>query len=154
MLFNIVISMCVFLILIFLSIWDIKYRVVPPAGCIAIALAGLILLIKDGDLVFHFKGASMIFAMSFLIAFITKGLGGGDIKLFTALGFAFGIGMAVEIMIFSFLLSGIFIVSTWILIKLGRIIPIFSRITTFSELPLVPFIAISYILIFTENLLY
>lgn len=74
-----------------------------------------------------------------LMAFLSKGLGGGDIKLFSVLAFSLGFFTALKILIFAFILSGI-----W---GLGFII--FKKKTLKDEMAFGPFILCSAFFIFT-----
>ena len=149
---DIFINLIIIITLFYLSIVDIKKMIVEYKGIAIIFIAGAALwLFGETELSFHIKGCFIITSIAFLIAYITKGLGGGDVKLFSAIGFAFGICEATRILMLSFLLSGIFV----ILIKLIplSITPI-SQLKVSKEIPFVPFIAASAFLIFIQNLLY
>lgn len=149
---NTFINFSVILILICLSIIDIKKRIVPPLITAAMLPAGFILMISpENDVIFHFKGFAIIFLITFIFSAMTGGLGGGDVKLFTAMGFIYGASAIIEVMFISFILSGIFIVFTK---GIYRIIPRFSTLNFKKEIPFVPFISSSFCLILLKNLLY
>ncbi len=149
---NIFINFSVILILACLSIIDIKKQIVPPLIIAALIPAGFILMISpESDIVFHFKGLAIIFLITFIFSATTYGLGGGDVKLFAALGFIYGASDIIEVMIISFILSGIFIV---LMKGIYLIIPRFSCLNIKNEIAFVPFISISFCLILSKNLLY
>lgn len=86
------------LLLILASAFDLKKRVIPDSICILIILAGLT----------HFSSASLLGVLPgfvfFLIAYFSPGaLGGGDVKLIAAMGFAMGIKAILTTFVFSLL---------------------------------------------------
>ncbi|MDO4482387.1 MAG: prepilin peptidase [Bacillota bacterium] len=145
-------ELVILIILIFISIEDVKTMTVPASGTLGVFLSGAFLCLSGAETpAFYFKGWLVLTFTAFITAFLSKGLGGGDVKLFSALGFALGALEGIKLFVYSFLLSGFFV----LLIKIlpGRIVVI-NRLKQKKEMPFVPFIAASAFLIFTKNLLY
>lgn len=142
----------IIIILFFLSIEDVKTMTVPVKGIIMIFISGAVLCISGSEpVVFHINGWLLLSFTAFLTALVSGGLGGGDVRLFSALGFALGVSEGIRIFMLSFLLSGLFVLMIKLLPARIRII---NRVKIKKEIPFVPFIAVSAFLIFTENLLY
>lgn len=68
------------------AVWDIRKRIVPDTLCVLIFCLGLRTLTPD-------KLSGVLLALPLLIAALVKegGMGGGDIKLTAAAGFAMGL---------------------------------------------------------------
>ena len=116
-----------------LSYVDIKNRIVPDASHFVIVL----LSVTNWDYVGIMDRLAGVFAVSlpiFGIAVLTKGFGGGDIKLFASLGFLFGWAFVVHVAFFAVVVSAVFAVG---LIVMGK-----SRKT---EIPFVPFIHVGFL---------
>lgn len=84
------------LALMIASYYDLKYRIIPDMVCICIAVLGLINCNVD-----HWLGLSL--AIPCLIVGLHEQMGGGDIKLIGALGFATGSLFAVPLLTISLL---------------------------------------------------
>lgn len=122
-----------------LAVGDIKYRILPDQLIILLAVCGV------GFLPYHSGikecllgaaigfGAMMAFALIGKLAYKRDTLGGGDIKLFTALGFIAGPSGVILIFMATALLSAGHMV--YLLAK--------KRIKTTDTVPMVPYIAIS-----------
>lgn len=149
---NIFSKLFILIILIFLSTVDVKTETVPIKGILMVFASGAVLCLSGTESAgFYIKGWLVLTSAAFLTAFLSKGLGGGDVKLFSALGFALGVYEGLKIYVYSFLLSGFFVLMIKILPVRIRVI---NRLKQKKEIPFVPFIAASAFLIFTENLLY
>ncbi|HKM28697.1 MAG TPA: A24 family peptidase [Anaerovoracaceae bacterium] len=120
-----------------MSIADIKYRIVPDQLIMVLAVSAL------GFIPFHNSwkdcifGALIGFGVMFLVALIGKlaykkeALGGGDIKLFAALGLVLGVGGVIGVFIMSTILSAAHFV----------ILLIMKKIKKDDTMPMVPYIA-------------
>lgn len=126
------------MLLLMLSLSDIKYRIVPDQLLILLTICGL------GFIPFHFSlkecllGAAVGFGLMALVALLGKltfrreSLGGGDIKLFTVLGFICGpLGVALIAAGTAFISAGHLV----LLLATGKI----KRSDT---VPMVPYIAL------------
>jgi len=149
---EIILKLFILITLMYLSAVDMKTMTVPGWGIGLIYMLGILLFLYGKENInFYLKGWIVLLISSFAIALLTKGLGGGDVKLFSALGASFGVCEALKILALAFVLSGIFICMILTLpIKSKK----FSALKSKKEIPFVPFITLSAFLIFTENLLY
>ena len=102
-----VIYMITILILIKISIIDHKQKIIPDKLNLIIALLGIFnLILNFKNCKMYIASSAITFAVFLFIAIITDGgIGGGDIKLLTALSLIYGSQM-LEIIFFSFLLAG------------------------------------------------
>lgn len=91
---------------------------------------------KHNDLLYYINGLFIGFIISFLIAKITKGLGEGDIGLFSLCCFSLGYNYALYLIALSFILAAIYSIYM-ILIKNIKI----------KVIPFAPFISLSTIMI-------
>jgi len=135
-------SLSVISILLILSLIDIKKRIVPGAWIFLLLFIAVIAgILSDSGIAERACGMAAAFVPLTAVALITGGIGGGDIKLFTALGCFCGVKTIIELEILSFILSGIFIVLsvTVRIIVTGKHDSIMD-----SELPFVPFITLSF----------
>lgn len=76
-------------LLVAASVWDVRKRIIPDTICVAIAAVGL--------MTFHpIKLFGVLIGLPFLIAALIKegGMGGGDVKLVTAIGLVLGLPVA------------------------------------------------------------
>jgi len=162
--------------LIYLSVIDVKTKLVPVkgqviaiscgCGCLVLSIlnAKLNLLLSKEHWVAELfvnriienplsmlSGFSVLLIVCSLVAVITGGLGGGDVKIFSAVGLICGLKGGVEILLAAFALSGIFCV-------IIRVLPIifrrFLKLKNVKEIPLLPFITISSVLQFLQKSLY
>lgn len=101
--------MTTILLLIKISYIDYKQKIIPDKLNSIIALLGIFnLILKYENCKIYIASAAITFAVFLLLAVLTDGgIGGGDIKLFTALGFTFGIHV-IEIICFTFLTAGVY----------------------------------------------
>ena len=126
-------------ILLELAIGDIKYRILPDQLIALLAVCGIGFLpyhsgIKDCLLGVAIGFTVMaVFALIGKMAYKRETLGGGDIKLFSAIGFLTGPSGVVLILIATSLISG------------GHLVYLLARkkIKTTDTIPMVPYIAIS-----------
>lgn len=134
------------LILFVLSVVDLREMIVPGAGIAAVAGIGVLRgILGEQGWMFHVKGGLILFCVCIGIALISGGLGGGDVKLFGALGFALGTRAAAEIFVLAFLLSGIFVSAAHLLLRItGRE----GRFVGKKEIPFVPFIGAAAAVLF------
>ena len=126
-------------LLLELSISDIKYQIVPDQLLILLTVTGLGFMPYRSTWKEAAFGAAIGFGLMFIIALIGKltykrdTIGGGDIKLFTILGFISGpIGFAF-----------IFVVST--LLSAGHFVYLLAkkRVKATDARPMVPFISVA-----------
>lgn len=113
------------------SISDIKTRLIPDKICVAIALSGLI----NFNLINIF---GIVIAIPFFIAAVLTGeecMGGGDIKIIAAMGFALGYTTLLKCIYTLFIVLGMFMV-------IKRI----AQGNCHFAVPLIPFLTISYII--------
>lgn len=145
---NTVLGILILIILWNLAIIDIRHRIVPNAGPIIIAVLGIV-RVFSGELSWTsaLSGAALLGGLTLALAVATEGVGGGDVKLFAALGLAFGAVEGAKLSFLSFFLSGIFCAGVLILpVIVGN-----SRFSRIREIPFVPFIALAASLIFLQN---
>ncbi|NLK50457.1 MAG: prepilin peptidase, partial [Candidatus Cloacimonetes bacterium] len=82
--------MPVLLLLGFLSIIDLRKREVPHLGVFALLIYSFFVVLKANKLWPNTQIALIVFGLLFVVYMCTKGVGGGDIKLLTALAFYMG----------------------------------------------------------------
>lgn len=145
---NIIIEIGLFAVIVILAFIDLRDRIVPNTGPALIAALGIVRVLS-GQLSWlsALSGAALLGGLALALAVATEGMGGGDVKLLTSLGLAFGALDGVKLCFLSFFLSGIFCAGVLIL-------PVFvgnSRISGIREIPFVPFIALAVFLIFLQN---
>ena len=123
-------------ILLELSVADIKYRVIPDQLVILLAVSaiGLIQYHNWRDMLW---GAALGFGIMSIAALLGKAMyrrdavGGGDIKLFAAIGLLLGIRGVIAVFMISALLSGAHMVALLAMHKIKRN----------DTIPMVPYIA-------------
>ncbi len=128
-------------ILIFLSIYDIKYKLVPPKIHILLIFIGIInIFFNYYNFSSYLYGAFIISIPLYLISVIKpNSFGGGDIKLYFSCGFILGYKLILSSFIVTIISSAIYCI----------IILIFKNKNLKSQIPFVPFISIG---IFTSML--
>ena len=144
-------GICALWLLLEMSIADVKYRIVPDQFILLLAVTAL------GFIPFHFDWLSCLFgcltgfgvmgftALAGRLISRKDAVGGGDIKLFSALGLIAGPCGIIFIFAATALLSGAHVV--YMLVR--------RKITVKSHVPMVPYIAIAagiYIVFFCENI--
>lgn len=118
--------------LLYLSIVDIRVGVVSDKINIFIFILGfIIILIKNYNWINHILGFFLVIVL-FLIPFLIKGIGGGDIKLFAVCGFFIGWKLILTSFIFAHIICSLY--SIFIIIK--------YKATRKTSIKFVPFIAI------------
>ena len=136
----------IFIILIFLGIEDVKSFEVNDE------LFYLLIILNFSSIYMHYYLFSfldftcLIVIFHILYIFTRGGLGYGDIKIFCVLALNLNLFEGVYLLIFTFLYAGFFAIGLIILKKVKRK----------TKLPLVPFIALSYltIILIREGLLW
>ena len=140
------IEVSIFIVLIFLGIEDVKSFEVNDE------LFYLLIILNFSSIYMHYYLFSfldficLIVIFHILYIFTRGGLGYGDIKIFCVLALNLNLFEGVYLLIFTFLYAGFFAIGLIILKKVKRK----------TKLPLVPFIAISYltIILIREGLLW
>lgn len=92
MAFSILLKFIVVLILIYIAFIDYKHRIISDKCNILIASLGIINIVYDFEnAVSYLISAALVFVFFLILAMVTNGgMGGGDIKLLTALALIFG----------------------------------------------------------------
>lgn len=118
-------------LLIKISIIDIKQKIIPDRLNIIVTLLGIFnLILNYENCKIYIASAAITFAVFLFLAIITDGgIGGGDIKLFTALGLVFG----HEIML---VITATFVVAA--IITIPKVL--LKRIKTKESIAVAPFI--------------
>lgn len=98
-----------FVLIIIAFFWDVKYHKLPnwlTAGAMVIGI--VFHLITDGinGLIFSFLGL-LVAGGIFLILYIFKALGAGDVKLFAAIGAIVGVEFVLYMMMYSIVVAGL-----------------------------------------------
>lgn len=116
--------------LVLLFCTDISYMIIPDTASIIIACTGILSIATSfsmSTIVSHLLGALVGGGLFWLIDFVYRkisgndGFGMGDIKLFAALGFAFGLKTNLVIMTLSVFLSAIFSIGFLIVNKIRKL---------------------------------
>jgi Flp pilus assembly protein protease CpaA len=123
---------------------DKKQKIIPDRLNIIVALLGIFnLMLNFQNCKIYIASAAITFAVFLFLAMLTNGgIGGGDIKLFTALGLIFG----PEIML---LIAATFTLAVLILIP--RVV--LKRINIKESIALAPYIFLGSIIVILKNLL-
>lgn len=132
------------LCLVIVAYIDYKQKIIPDRTNITVALLGTLnLMLNIENCKMYIASSAITFAVFLFLAVLTDGgIGGGDIKLFTALGLIFG----VEIMLI--------IAVTFVLAATLSISRVFlKRINMKESMALAPYICAASILIILKNLL-
>ncbi|MFC1771531.1 prepilin peptidase, partial [Candidatus Margulisiibacteriota bacterium] len=130
--------------LLILFFTDLDSMVLPNEITVPIIFTGFLFNAWQHQILFSLKGALFGFAVFFLIAKAAKlfykqeALGGGDIKLITAIGAFWGFKITLFTVYISFLLGGI----------IGLLLIAFKFKKTKDQLAFGPFIIIGYFLAF------
>ena len=87
-----IIYILILLLLIKIAFIDYKQKIIPDGLNLIIALLGIFnLILNYENCKIYIASTAIVFAVFLFIAIVTDGgIGGGDIKLFTALGLIFG----------------------------------------------------------------
>jgi leader peptidase (prepilin peptidase)/N-methyltransferase len=95
-------------LLLTVSLIDIKYMIIPDVLNVVIAVIGAAVILYDISFIWDkLIGAAVGLIIFSLLAFFTGAMGGGDIKLMTALGMIFGVKGIIFITIFSFIIGAL-----------------------------------------------
>lgn len=95
-------------LLLTVSLIDIKYMIIPDVLNVVISVLGVAVILYDSSFVWDkFIGAAFGFIIFSMLAFLTGAMGGGDVKLMTALGLIFGVKGILFITVFSFLIGAL-----------------------------------------------
>ena len=130
----------IFSILICLSVIDVKIGIVPDTLNILIFIISILfIIITKQDIVYHILGFFLISVPFLLIAILTQGIGGGDIKLFAVTGLFLG---SIHIFLAMFFCCFIASIVGVTLKYINKIKLINNR----PSIPLVPFISIGVII--------
>jgi len=126
------------LILIKISYIDYKQKIIPDKLNVIIAMLGIFnLIINFQNCKVYIASAAIIFTVFLLLAIITDGgIGGGDIKLLTALSLIFGTNILTVITI-TFTVAAIFS-----MLKL-----FLKQMSVKENVPLAPFVCLSVIMV-------
>jgi leader peptidase (prepilin peptidase)/N-methyltransferase len=137
--------MATVLLLIKISIIDYNQKIIPDRLNLSIALLGIFnLILNFENCKIYIVSAAITFAVFLFIAIITNGgIGGGDIKLFTTLGFVFGPDILIIVAV-TFALASIISI-TMVMLK---------RINIKESIALAPYICTASIIIVLNNLLF
>jgi leader peptidase (prepilin peptidase)/N-methyltransferase len=101
-------SYIIIVLLFWISLMDIKYMIIPDILNITLALIGVIIAICSLNfIVDKVLGILIGFTIFMLIAIFTNAMGGGDIKLMSALGLIYGLKGVLFITLFSFVIGAI-----------------------------------------------
>jgi leader peptidase (prepilin peptidase)/N-methyltransferase len=131
----------VFSLLLIIALIDIEHYLIPNEAVVFLLLAGITYHVIESDLTIFNRllGLSVGLLIPIFIAILSYGsIGGGDIKLLSAMGFWVGFPGILYVLITSSLAGGIF---SLILLALGRK-------KQKESIPFAPFLAAGFILIY------
>jgi len=131
-------------LLIKISTIDYKQKIIPDKLNLIVAIVGILnLILNVQNCKIYIASDAITFAVFLLLSMLTDGgIGGGDIKLFTALALIFG----TEVLL---IIAGTFTLAACILISKA----IFKRINIKESIALAPYICAATILIVLKNML-
>lgn len=132
------ISLLPFLVIISIIDYHTKdiYDITLLSGIIIQSIIFLLSINNEHNLLSHVSGLLVGFIIPFLIAKITKGLGEGDIGLFSLCCFALGHNYSLYLISLSFILASIYCIYV-LLIKIGKI----------RKIAFAPFISLATVMI-------
>lgn len=135
-LFYQILYLTLFIVLLNVSIIDLKYFEIPNSYNFFIFLIGLLFILKTGN--YSLLLTSIIsFILFLIISIVSKGaLGGGDIKLAFGLGCFFSLSRYLNFLMYTFGVSGV----------IGIIILLVSKKKKEDKIPFGPFMAIGTLL--------
>lgn len=139
-------------LLIVISVYDIKHKIIPNIWVYIFIFASVVGLFIGGEVWFHAPNLSAmiagpLLALPFaLIGFLSKQtwMGLGDAKLMLGIGWILGISQGVNAVILSFWIAAIIAVS-WLYIKYGKF-------KSGVEIPFGPFLIIGMYLVLFFNI--
>ncbi|MEK7121030.1 MAG: prepilin peptidase [Patescibacteria group bacterium] len=133
---------------LFISIYDLKHKIVPNEAVYLMMLLGAL------PLLFHFYmpivyTASILFVCFFSLWFFSSGrlIGFGDVKIILALGLFFNPAIAVSGVFLSFWIGALYSVFALLSQKVGLNLG-GKKLTIKSEVPFVPFMFLGFLLAF------
>jgi len=138
-----IIYIATIILLIKIAYIDIKKKIIPDKLNLAIAMLGIFnLILNFENCKIYIASVAITFVVFLFLAVLTDGgIGGGDIKLFTALGLIFGAEIMLIIAV-TFVLAAI--------ISISRVF--LKRINMKESIALAPYICAAVILIILKNL--
>lgn len=105
---NDIFKIFIIIMLLIISIIDIKKMIIPDYILLVGFITSLIYLVFSKNIYLeNIFGSFIGFVIFLAIAFITNAMGGGDIKLMALLGFIFGVKGVLFITVFSFIIGAI-----------------------------------------------
>ena len=134
-----IIYIATIILLIKIAYIDIKKKIIPDKLNLAIAMLGISnLILNFENCKIYIASSAITFAVFLFLAVLTDGgIGGGDIKLFTALGLIFGVEV-LEIIAVTFVSAAI--------ISIARVL--LKRINMKESTALAPYICAATIIHF------
>lgn len=144
----------IFSVLVVISVYDIKHKIIPDSLAILFALLSLLSLLFDHSVMFwsqatitHLLAGPVLFLPFFTIWLFSRGewMGLGDAKLAVGIGFLLGIVNGI-----SAIIIGIWAGALWsVSVMLSQVISKKKRALSMkSEIPLAPFLIIGTILVY------
>lgn len=95
-------------LMVTVSLIDIKYMIIPDSLNVVGTVIGVSIIIYNSSLILDkLIGAAVGFLIFSMLSFFTGAMGGGDIKIMTALGLIFGVKGILFITVFSFLIGAL-----------------------------------------------
>ena len=124
--------------LIVMTFIDFDTKEIPNGIVLLILVLGGVLFFTQPEILWWHRliGTLVVSAPLYIIALVTGGIGGGDIKLFFALGLVFGWKLILVAGLISIVLGGI----------IGAILMITKLAKKGTEMPLGPFIALGSVI--------
>lgn len=135
---SIVQTVLFYCLLFAVSVWDIRKRIIPDVLCVAILLTGMMSFTPD-------KVFGILLGLPLLIAALIKegGMGGGDIKLTAASGFALGLPAGVTALILALTAVLFYNLGLRVICRVRQNKPFVDKETA---LPMAPFLSVGFIL--------
>lgn len=118
---------------------DLKYQVIPDKVVLPTFIMGLLLniLINKENILYHLMGFALGGGTIFLIVVLSRGgMGGGDIKLFAAVGIFLGFRLTALALLLSFILGSF----------AGIVLVLLKRKKINDAIPFGPFIALASVI--------
>jgi leader peptidase (prepilin peptidase)/N-methyltransferase len=124
-------------LLLTVSLIDIKFMIIPDVLNVIIAGIGIAVILHDISFIWDkLIGAAVGLLIFSLLAIFTGAMGGGDIKLMTALGLIFGVKGILFITVFSFIIGAL----------VSAVLIAFKVKSMKDKIPFGPFICIAALL--------
>lgn len=111
---------------------DLEHQIIPDGINLVIALMGIWALFVNKPYWFYILGAFIVSVPILIIAKLTNGFGGGDIKLFAAAGLLLGTKLICTAAFIAIITAGIF----------GMFLLLFKKVNGKSKMAFGPFIVI------------